>query len=177
METISPEKLSADIEKVLDIYINDLEKYTESEFLKKQNKEIWSIGQMYQHLYESGLKFFLANSKRCLEKRNGIEGEARNKLAQNIYSYNSFPPQKFQRPGATTENEPVANNIEFYKQALQEWKESSLKMINLLKNDAGIYKTNHPIFGYLNAIEWVWNMEIHARHHLRQKKELESFLY
>lgn len=37
-------------------------------------------------------------------------------------------------------------------------------------------KTKHPGFGYLNAAEWVQVIDMHFRHHLRQKRRLEEFL-
>jgi hypothetical protein len=37
-------------------------------------------------------------------------------------------------------------------------------------------KTKHPAFGYLNAQEWFQLIDMHFRHHLRQKKRLDQFL-
>ena len=37
-------------------------------------------------------------------------------------------------------------------------------------------KVEHPGFSYLNAKEWYQLIEMHFRHHQRQKKELDQFL-
>jgi hypothetical protein len=37
-------------------------------------------------------------------------------------------------------------------------------------------KTKHPGFHYLNAIEWLQFIEMHFRHHLKQKKRIDKYL-
>jgi hypothetical protein len=37
-------------------------------------------------------------------------------------------------------------------------------------------KAKHGGFGWLNAREWLDLVEMHSRHHLRQKEELERYL-
>ncbi|MDQ0430163.1 MULTISPECIES: hypothetical protein [Caryophanaceae] len=38
------------------------------------------------------------------------------------------------------------------------------------------HKVEHGGFGWLNAKEWHKLVDMHFRHHLRQKEELESYL-
>ncbi|MCP2034212.1 hypothetical protein L1279_001195 [Planomicrobium sp. HSC-17F08] len=38
------------------------------------------------------------------------------------------------------------------------------------------YKVKHGGFGWLNAEEWLELVNMHSRHHLRQKEELERYL-
>jgi hypothetical protein len=38
-------------------------------------------------------------------------------------------------------------------------------------------KVKHGGFGWLNAKEWYNLVGMHFRHHLRQKEELESYLF
>jgi hypothetical protein len=45
-----------------------------------------------------------------------------------------------------------------------------------LSSASEIPKTAHPAFGFLNAREWFHLIEMHFRHHLRQKKRLDRFL-
>ncbi len=55
-------------------YLAALDRYTDDQFAAKPTDHEWSLGQMYEHLYVSTTYFFLANTKRCLEKRKGQEG-------------------------------------------------------------------------------------------------------
>jgi len=49
-------------------------------------------------------------------------------------------------------------------------------LADALTNDDGTYKTQHFMFGWLNAAEWLQGLEIHARHHIRQRQEREARL-
>jgi hypothetical protein len=37
-------------------------------------------------------------------------------------------------------------------------------------------KSEHPAFGFVSAAEWFQMIEMHFRHHLRQKGRLDKFL-
>jgi hypothetical protein len=37
-------------------------------------------------------------------------------------------------------------------------------------------KSRHPGLGYFNAGEWLRFIEMHMRHHLRQKERIDAFL-
>ncbi|MDB5279911.1 MAG: DinB family protein [Ferruginibacter sp.] len=37
-------------------------------------------------------------------------------------------------------------------------------------------KTKHPGLDYFSATEWLQFVDIHFRHHLRQKKRIDDFL-
>jgi hypothetical protein len=47
-------------------------------------------------------------------------------------------------------------------------------LIGAVESDLGTYKTQHPALGMLNAKEWFHSLEMHSRHHLNQKAELEA---
>ena len=37
-------------------------------------------------------------------------------------------------------------------------------------------KSEHPRMGFLNGFEWLQYSEMHMRHHLKQKRRIESFI-
>lgn len=157
-------------------YVNALDGYTEAQFAAKPEESEWSLAQMYQHIQEASTYFFLANVKRCLEKRKGQKGGEMTADGQNVYKYNSFPPIKVKRPAAADSAEPVAQNQEAYKVLYEEILRDGLTFADALANDDGQYKTQHFRFGWLNAAEWLQSLEIHARHHIRQREAREEWL-
>ncbi len=169
-------KLKNTLSTTLQSYIDALDHYTDEQFAAKPDALEWSLGQMYQHLYEANSYFFLANVKRCLEKRKGQEGGEMTDDGQNVYKYNSFPPIKVKRPVAPGSAEPVAQDREAYRELYAKTLSDGLAYADALAEDDGRYKTQHFRFGWLNAAEWLQGLEIHARHHIRQREEREAWL-
>lgn len=157
-------------------YVDALDRYSDEQFMVKPDASEWSLAQMYQHLHESSTYFFLANVKRCLEKRKGQEGGEMTADGQNVYKHNSFPPIKFKRPAAPDSAEPVAQNRDAYKTLFAETLRDGLAYADALSDYDGQYKTQNFRFGWLNAAEWLQSLEIHARHHIRQREAREEWL-
>lgn len=160
--------------EVLASYSDSLDQYSEAQFEYKQDAETWSLSQMYEHVCMSGKKFFLANTKRCLEKRNGEETGEMNRNGVAIFANGGFPDAKFKMPEALAVIPIVGNTKEFYKKEIAEIISSAELFAEGLTKDAGTYKIFHPVLGFLNAKEWYQNLEMHSRHHLKQKAELEA---
>ena len=169
-------ELKTTFTEAMQSYLAALDRYSDEQFAAKPDEAEWSLGQMYQHLYEANTFFFLANAKRCLEKRKGQEGGEKTAAGLNVYQYNSFPPTKIKRPGAPNSPEPVAQDRETYKALFAKTLAEGNALADALTNDDGTYKTQHFMFGWLNATEWLQGLEIHARHHLRQRQERENWL-
>ena len=47
----------------------------------------------------------------------------------------------------------------------------------LLKEADTSLKHKHPMFGWINAVEWFALVEIHIRHHTRQKTRIEKQIF
>lgn len=156
-------------------YVLSLDTYDEAIFRYKKDDATWSLGQMYEHICSSSVYFFLANVVRCLEQRKGQVGGEYNQYGANVFKHNGFPPMKFKVPGGNAVADPIAQPIGVYKERIEEIIESAGLLAERVAADDGAYKTEHPIFGWLNAQEWYQNLEMHTRHHLRQKSELEEF--
>jgi hypothetical protein len=159
---------------LLNSYKEALLGYSNEQFNHKQDNDIWSLGQMYEHLISSANFFFLKNIKYCLEQRNGETGGEMNENGKKVFSYNSFPPIKVKVPGGGPQ--PVALAKESYVSAFDLLVDQLNSQVEKIGNDPGVYKTQHPVFSWHNAKEWLQSFEMHHRHHLRQKSELEGFL-
>lgn len=171
---MTPAEINANLKVVVQQYIDSLENYSEEKFSKKKDENTWSLGQMYEHLYLTSNFFFLANVVRCLEQRKGQLGGERNKFGDNAFKYGGFPPVKIKIPEPLQGPSPVAKNKNEYKSLFEKILVDAEEKVGAVQNDAGEYKTNHAALGWLNAYEWFYNLEMHFRHHLRQKAELEQ---
>ncbi|MCU0324732.1 MAG: DinB family protein [Spirosomaceae bacterium] len=171
---LSVNEVFDNLESVVNQYIRSLGEYADEQFTSKKDADTWSLGQMYEHLVQTSNFFFMANVMRCLEQRKGQIGGEKNEWGEKQFRYGGFPPRKFKIPEALQGPEPVAKSREEYKSLLGKVLEDAQKLIEPILQNNGEYKTLHPPFGFLNAAEWFYAMEMHFRHHLRQKEELEQ---
>jgi len=171
---MSPTEVYPNLETVVNQYISSLDDYSDEQFFFKTNEETWSLGQMYEHLTVSSQFFFLANCVRCLEKRKGQEGGEKNEFGEKLFIKGSFPPVKLKIPDAIRGPEPIAKTREEYRNILAKILTDSQNLIEAVSNDDGSYKALQVAMGWLDAKEWYYLHEMHYRHHLRQKTELES---
>ncbi|WP_228713922.1 DinB family protein [Arundinibacter roseus] len=160
----------------MESYIQALDRYTDEQFLAKPAENEWSLGQMYEHILGANAYFFMANVKRCLEQRKGQVGGERSDAGENMFKYNSLPPVKIKVPESLRGPELVAHSREDYRKLFAQSLQQGVLLAEQVLQDEGMYKTLHPIMGWLNATEWYAATEIHARHHFRQQKEREQWL-
>ncbi|MDF7821477.1 DinB family protein [Runella sp. MFBS21] len=173
---LTPKQIFENIQQTIDHYVVSLVSYSEAQFIYKSNPEVWSLGQLYEHLYITSNFFFLAQVVRCLEHRKGQMGGEKNQYGDNIFKHNGFPPLKFKIPEVLQGPEPIAKTRTEYQHLLLNVITDAEKLIETVTSDEGEYKCFHPVFGWLNAHEWYHNLDMHLRHHLRQQQELTSLL-
>lgn len=171
---MSPTEVYPNLATVVNQYLNSLDEYTDEQFFFKKDEETWSLGQMYEHLTVSSQFFFLANCVRCLEKRKGQEGGEKTHFGEQQFKYGGFPPVKLKIPDAIRGPEPIAKTREAYKIILKKILSDSQSLIEAVSDDDGSYKALQVAMGWLDSKEWYYLHEMHYRHHLRQKTELES---
>jgi hypothetical protein len=105
-----------------------------------------------------------------------VWGGEKNQYGDNLYKHNGFPPIKIKIPAAVRGPEPVAKTRAEYKPLLEKIVADAEQLIVPVTDDLGEYKCIQPAFGWLNAHEWYHLMEMHFRHHLRQRAELETLM-
>jgi hypothetical protein len=166
----------AKLEQTVQHYIRELEQYDDQLFNVKRDETTWSVGQMYEHLLSSAYNLFFRKINACLTHQHGsLEGE-KNKDGVKLFAYGSFPPMKIQMPEVWRGPQPIALPRQAYATALVNFLADVQQLGEEVAKDEGAYKTNHPALGMLIAKEWYQLLEMHFRHHLRQKKELDAFL-
>ena len=100
-------------------------------------------------------------------------GGEKNEFGEKLFIKGSFPPVKIKIPEVLRGPEPVAKACKEYRSILEKVLSDSKNLIDAVSNDEGSYKALQPAMGWLSAQEWFYLHEMHYRHHLRQKAELD----
>lgn len=171
-------KLYANIEKVANQWLNALDGYTMDDLLKKPSDDAWSLGQVYIHITTAN-KYFLG--KNAAELANGGEhktGLGKNNWGRLFFLLGMFPPIKIKMPKKQTGAvEPIQPES---KEQLKRKLEENLVFLKSIEEAVLKAPKNHtrkyPFLGYLNAAEWYKLSGMHMKHHLKQKKRLDTYL-
>ena len=141
---------------------------------KNQTRRV-GLWDRFIHLINSTLSFHLQQVKTCLENKEHSEKKKNFKGIMTYTILGSFPPIKIKVPPS-----------EFYSPLQPESKAQIIKGLSKVKTEMELTlpkletekqgKTNHPGFSYLNGNEWYRLIEMHFRHHLRQKARIDKYL-
>jgi hypothetical protein len=158
-------------QKLIETYKKDLQNYSLVQLRYISTEGVWSIGQMYDHLILVAHEY-LDNVETCAAGEEEIEF-GKTEFGEHLYKIGGFPPIKIKLPDElnsppsnSNNKEDLSSRLDQVMQRLRKW-ESQVDAIN--EN----YKVKHGGFGWLNAREWFDLVDMHFRHHLRQKHELE----
>jgi DinB superfamily len=158
----------------LNSYLDKLSEFSQEQFSHKSDEETWSLGQLYEHLVTSST-YFLRQAEGCLrEDKGSFEGE-KTEQGKQIFAFGGFPPVKIKVPEKyKPTSEIVSQGLEHYQITFKDLLEYLPKVEAAIEANSTTYKRQHAIFGMITATEWVWCLETHLRHHLKQLKELED---
>jgi hypothetical protein len=166
----------SEFEKIANIWLDALNGYTEQQFALKPDAHSWSIGQVYYHLVKGTRAFHLQQIARCCEGKDVETGKGKSIPGKLTYLLGSFPPMKITVPPSesyTPKQPDSRESIRAELTALMATMREDEQKVAAAPEDQ---KTNHRGFGYLNAHEWYQLVEMHFRHHLRQKARIDAFL-
>ncbi len=171
-----PNKSLARFNAVLDTWEQALDQYSESDFSKQPAPDAWSIGQVYAHLLGSAHNFHLKQVEACLA--SDLNSDKPKTMPGRIsYLLGGFLPVKIKVPPSPQYTPPPPGSRAEIRERIAALRP---KMTELAQKIAqpGVSKgkTVHPALGYLNAAEWFQLVDMHYRHHLRQKQRLDTFL-
>ncbi|MBB3110080.1 hypothetical protein FHS18_002147 [Paenibacillus phyllosphaerae] len=169
-----PEMILKQFQCLSQHYMEEMKKYTWEDFNRKPSAASWSLGEMYTHVIETGylqMKSLLA----CLEvpENHALKKTFAGKV---VYFIGGIPPIKAKvPPSAEGTAYPPSSREELIKKmnVLEQQMEQALPIVMGASPDR---KIEHPYFGYINAREWYYHILMHVKHHLRQKKRIDSFL-
>lgn len=159
--------------KILSVWEESLDNYSDEDFAKKPDADSWSMGQAYAHIIDGAMKFHLKQVEACL-----LTNENSNKKmtgpARLVFLCNSFPPIKIKVPPSKEYTPEQPPNRQAAKKSMEILKKRLKELSVEISKSGNKGKTQHPAFGYLNAMEWYTLIGLHIKHHLKQKKRIEK---
>jgi hypothetical protein len=161
------------LNEIISFWIGALERYSVAELLVKPQDGGWSIGQLYNHLINE-TAFYIGEIETCLSNNEHAK-EKMSDEGRKLFQKNCFPDVKLKRP----EGNPEPPQPENKEKLMAEMEKLKLKLHQLgtdIENSRNNGKTRHPGLLYFNAREWLQFAEMHLRHHLRQKREIDKYL-
>ncbi|MDQ0429467.1 hypothetical protein QOZ98_002295 [Planomicrobium stackebrandtii] len=152
----------------------ELSNYSPEQLRYIPKEGVWSIDQMYDHIILVAHEY-LDSAESCASL-NEEQPLGKTRTGEQLMKAGGFPPVKIRLPDEmnappnnSDSQEQLASRLDELIGRLENW-EAKVNLIN------PNYKVEHGGFGWLNAKEWLGLVEMHSRHHLRQKEELESYL-
>ncbi|MBD7908524.1 DinB family protein [Sporosarcina gallistercoris] len=155
-------------------YKSFLHHYTLEQLRYIPEPEVWSIGQLYDHLIVVAHEYL--DSVEACAKVAGEQKQGKTEFGEHLFKNGGFPPIKIKLPpelDAPPDNKKLSEDIMLELDRLSErMKQLELKVDEINPQQ----KVEHGGFGWLNAQEWLALVGMHFRHHLRQKEELDRKL-
>ena len=157
------------------LYLHDeLDRYTEDELHHISQPGVWSLGQMYDHILLVAHEYI--DEVAICASLTTDTADGKTPFGEELFRQQSFPPIKIRLPDEMNAPPDNTDSRERLKQRLLELVKRMEDWSEQLDHIEPTRKTKHGGFGSLNAKEWVQLIEMHTRHHFRQKKELEQIL-
>ena len=171
------EKAMHSLQETIAFYIREVEPFSLGELHKKSSEDVWSIGQMIQHLIQSA-QMQLDNIEQCLSEADDSPVHSMGKTDAGIavFAEGSFPPDPVRVPPSPQYTPAQPHDKMLLIEGLHEMIRQIRDIEPLLKQRPSRRTVAHPRFGGLNAEEWFLLIDMHYRHHLLQLDRLKAFL-
>ncbi|SFN42969.1 DinB superfamily protein [Chitinophaga sp. YR627] len=174
MQTPDPAGILEQFNHTITTWINYLDDYTLEMLHQQPLPGSWSLGQVYIHIIDD-TQYQAGQMKQALtDVHNSHEDMHPN--ARQMFLHNSFPDIQIEGPATNT---PIRQ-----PQSKEELREALLQIkadVNKSAEDQQLLKAKgkslHPGLLYFSAAEWVQFMEMHMRHHFRQKERIDMRLF
>jgi hypothetical protein len=162
-----------DFNRTLDSWIQELEKYNFSQLCAKPSPSSWSLGQVFMHLIEN-TNYYMEQIRICVSS-NDHENEEVSTHGKQMLFNNEFPDEIIEGPPENSRTLQPASKEELMRSLLK-LKGEVRALEGLILQSTCRGKTKHPGLNYFSAKEWLQFADMHFRHHLRQKKRIDTFL-
>jgi hypothetical protein len=172
----SAKSILSQFEKTAEVWLASLDGYSEEEFVKKPDADSWSMGQMYNHLVSGTRLYHLQQIAQCLEGKVTEKKAGKKFPGKLTFLLGSFLPVRIKVPPSDSYTPKQPASKEAIKAGLEKLMRMMRELEQKISSASEIPTTNHPALGALNAREWFQLIEMHFRHHLRQKNRLDRFL-
>lgn len=159
---------------VLSQFREDLDGYTERQLRYRATEDIWSIGQMYDHIIVVAEEY-ADEIERCLAS-NEKQSLGKTDFGERLFQAGGFPPIKIRLPDEMNQPPNNTDRRETLERRIDELSARLKRLEPLVRSANPDVKAHHGGFGWLTAQEWYELIEMHTRHHVRQQADLERHL-
>ncbi|KAA2243323.1 DinB family protein [Chitinophaga agrisoli] len=157
----------------IDQWIAFLDDYTLEMLCQPPREGSWSLGQVYRHIIDD-TNYQVEQMLAAAASTANSEGEMRPD-GQAMFLRNSFPDIMIEGP-ATGSYIPQPADKVILRQELLAIRKTVNDLHTSTDLNAAAGKTEHPGFRFFSALEWLQFVEMHMRHHLRQKQRIDGAL-
>lgn len=152
-------------------WLKELDFYGTNQFKKKLTEKSWTIGQIYDHLLIYSQGVHLKAIQECLAQKDANADQGKSFKGFTQFVYGGYMPFKYKSNPYIEPNQPL--NTEKVKDDFYRFLKVVYKVAKEIDYKKPTAKVKHPSLGYLTAEEWFQLIEMHFRHHVRQKKKLD----
>ncbi|WP_343691558.1 DinB family protein [Chitinophaga sp.] len=154
-------------------WITFLNDYTLAQLHKTPAPGSWSLGQVYTHIIDD-TRYQVGQMKTALATKENTAATM-HPNAQRMFANNSFPDMRIQGP-ATDQLIPQPTSKNDIEQALIQIKNDVNEAWEAVDPSVATGKSLHPGLLYFSGQEWLQFMEMHLRHHFKQKQRIDEKL-
>lgn len=158
-------------------WLSSLKGYNTEQLYAKPSESEWCLAELYHHIMKVAWTYQMPNFYKCLHKRP-VKGKPKNAKGYLVFNLNIIPYRKIKMSSFPSEIEigftPEIKKREELISEFEDFIKDIITISDLLKTADLSVKNYHAFFGVINAQEWFSLVEIHMRHHSRQKKKLEN---
>jgi hypothetical protein len=157
----------------IDIWIKALEGYDSDQLTARPSPGSWSIGQVYMHLLDD-TSFYIEQIQVCIANNDHANDQA-TPAGKTMLLNNDFPDEMLEGSPANAFMPQPESKDQLMRDLLN--LKAAMNNAAILISESSFHgKTKHPGLDYFSADEWLQFADMHLRHHLRQKKRIDSFL-
>jgi hypothetical protein len=165
--------LITNLNATIDYWIAAIDQYSFEEICTQPGDGSWSLGQLYLHLIGDSY-FFADQINECLQSTQHLDKQP-NEDGAAMLAANAFPDIKIEGNPANA-HIPQPQSITDLKSGLMGLRARLNDLVALASTQKMQGKSPHPGLGYFTAYQWFQFVDMHFRHHLRQKQRIDSFL-
>ncbi|MBP9926551.1 MAG: DinB family protein [Cyclobacteriaceae bacterium] len=159
--------------RTIDHWITQIPNYSLKELQTKSDPQSWSLGQVYRHLIEETIWYNEQIVLSLTDTKN--RNEEMTDQAKAMFAANEFPDVRIIGDPLISDKVPQPESVEQLIHDMEKLKADTVALWQKIRADTE-GKSKHPGLGYFTALEWFQYMEMHMRHHLRQKAKLDAYL-
>ena len=150
-----------------------LDRHDHASLCRKPSPESWSLGQVYSHLLLTTTSIVDEAAPIALEDCSKNAGKGVIFVGRLILFF-GFPPVRIRTPKGVNPEPPPPLSIDQLRKDFETIVKKIEDLAKRVDQAPCSGRTKHPRIGYLTAKQWMRFIEVHWKHHLRQKGRIEK---